>query len=408
MQGFFTKKEIESSTPDGRTLSCVSCGLYKDCQSPRMAAYGNFKKKIMNIGEAPGEMEDKNGKPWQGRTGKALQQMYKKLGVDLFEDCININAVNCRPMDEKGGNRTPTNHEIDCCRRIVLKAIDTHKPKVIVLLGYPAVYSIIGHRWKKDLTSLSKWRGWTIPDQDYKAWVCPTFHPSYVERSDSKEVSTVWEQDLRQAFEKVNTPFLLYKEPKITELTDLSPLNEITHGPVAIDYETTGIKPHAAGHRIVSTSIAINENEVFVFVMPETRRELRPLIDLLRNDSIGKMAHNMKFEEAWSVERLKQNVVNWWWDSMLAAHVLDNRQGVTGLKFQAYVQFGIIDYSSEVEPFLQAMDNTNANSINKIDALLKKPGGKSTLLKYNALDSIYEYRLAMMQMKLISENCLPF
>ena len=59
-EGFFTRKETESKTrPNGKTLSCTSCGLYKRVISPKMQPFGNFKKGIMNIGEAPGEIEDR-------------------------------------------------------------------------------------------------------------------------------------------------------------------------------------------------------------------------------------------------------------------------------------------------------------------------------------------------------------
>ena len=53
MTGFFTKQEIQSSQrPDGKSLTCYSCGLYKHATHPKMEPYGNFKKGIMNIGEA--------------------------------------------------------------------------------------------------------------------------------------------------------------------------------------------------------------------------------------------------------------------------------------------------------------------------------------------------------------------
>jgi uracil-DNA glycosylase family 4 len=199
MSGFFTKHEVESSTnPSGKTLTCVSCNLYTTCQSPRMQPYGNFKKGIMIIGECPGLEEDKTNKPFQGRTGKLLLQTLRKLGIDLFEDCIVTNSVSCRPS-EKDENRTPTNYEIDCCRKFVLKAIEKYKPKVIILLGNSAVYSLIGYRWKKDLGGIMKWRGWQIPDQDLKTWVCPTFHPSFIERDKEDVAQVIWEQDLREA-----------------------------------------------------------------------------------------------------------------------------------------------------------------------------------------------------------------
>jgi len=401
MEGFFTVKETQSfSRPDGKNYSCISCGLYKLCKTPKMKPYGNFKKRILNIGEAPGEMEDRNGKPWQGKTGSLLKETYADLGIDLFEDCLNINAVNCRPEDD----RSPNNYEIACCRKIVLDVIKQHKPHIIVLFGNAAIFSIIGHRWKKSLEGISKWRGWCIPDRDFNAWVCPVFHPSYVERADSKEVFTVWKKDLKEVIKRVNTDLPKYNEPDIEIIEDLSVLNSIKKGNISFDYETTGIKPHATGHRIICASVADSSDHAFVFMMPSTRKERQPFIDLLKNPNVGKMAQNMKFEHAWSLVRLNTEVQNWTWDTMIASHILDNRPGITGLKFQTYVQFGIVDYASDISPFLES-DNGGGNDLNKIQELLTKPKGKESLLHYCGLDAIYEYRLAMLQQ---SEILLPF
>ena len=142
-------------------------------------------------------------------------------------------------------------------------------------------------------------------------------------------------------------------------------------------------------------------------MMPKSRKARQPFVDLLANPDIGKMAHNIKFEETWSVVRLRQPVKNWVWDSMLAAHVLDNRPGVTGLKFQTYVNFGVIDYDSEVAPYLKA-PTKGGNDFNRIYELLKKPDGEEKLLRYCGLDAIYEYRLAMLQMNKIGYEDLPF
>ena len=405
MEGFWTSKETASKTrPDGKSISCISCGLSKQCKTPKIEPYGNFKKKILTIGEAPGEVEDARGKPFQGKTGRLLQRAYEKLGVDLFEDCLNINAVNCRSTDTNDYNRTPTNYEMDCCRKSVLQVIEKYKPKLIIALGNAAMYSLIGHRWTKDLGGIAKWRGWTIPDQEYKAWVCPTFHPSYIERSDNGPEQTVWENDLKQAFAMLDQPFLTHVEPRIDIIEDLYILNNITNLEIAFDYETTGLKPHAKGHRIVCCAVAPSETHAYVFMMPDTKIERLPFTDLLSNPKIGKIAHNMKYEHAWSLVRLKTEVQNWVWDTMLASHILDNRVGITSLQFQVYVQFGIIDYKDETSPYLKAVKSDSANDINRIMTLVNKPGGKEMLMKRCALDAVYEYRLAQKQ----REFLLPF
>ena len=357
----------------------------------------------MVLGEAPGEVEDQRGLPWQGRTGSMLRRKLEFLGVSLFEDCINLNAVACRPISKNGTNATPTEFQMDCCRVNVIDAIEHYKPKVIIPLGESAIYSLIGHLLQKELGKISKWRGWTIPDQNYMSWICPTFHPSYIERLEKGPEEKVWELDLTQAFNQVEIPFPKFVKPEIQEISDLYMLTNIRND-VAIDYETTGIKPHAKGHRIVCAAVAPSENLAYVFMMPSTKRERQPLIDLLIDSKIGKMAHNMKFEHTWTQFRLFTEIENWIWDSMVSAHILDNRQQITGLKFQAYINFGVIDYSSDVSPYLQSVDKKNGNSFNRIFELLEIPGGRQKLLKYCGWDAVLEYRLATKQ----RENILPF
>jgi uracil-DNA glycosylase family 4 len=410
MEGFFSKKEIDTITrPDGKPLTCITCGLYKDCKSPRMQPFGNFKRGIMVIGEAPVKIDDDEGKPFQGKTGKLLQRTLRKLGVDLFEDCVSINACNCRPMDSKGNNRPPENIEVDCCRKRVLTTIEKYKPKVIVLLGNMAVYSLIGHRWKGKLDGITKWRGWAIPDQDLQAWLCPTFHPSFIERQDDRNrvAEVIWEKDLFNSLRE-GMIFPKYKEPEIEIIKDLSILRKHPFKVVVPDFETTGIKPHMVGHKIVCCSLADTPDHTFVFMMPEKRVDRLPLVELFTNPKVEKRGHNIKFEQLWALNVLRCEIVNWTWDSMLAAHVFDNRPGITNLAFQTYVNFGIIDYKSEVGAWLKSTDDKNANAFNRILEFIQRPEGPKKLLNYCGYDAINEFRLSELQMKEVENLDLPF
>jgi hypothetical protein len=62
-----------------------------------MQPFGNFKREIMIVGEGPGKTEDRRGKPWQGRAGGVVKGALEDLGINLFEDCVSVNAVNCFP-----------------------------------------------------------------------------------------------------------------------------------------------------------------------------------------------------------------------------------------------------------------------------------------------------------------------
>lgn len=392
---------------DGKLLSCISCGLWKDCVHPKIEPYGDFRKEIMIIGEAPGEEEDRKGRPWQGKTGRLLQFTLRQLDVDLFHDCVCINAVRCRPKDARF-NRAPTNYEMDCCRQYVFEYINRYKPKVIILLGNAAIYSVIGHRlFTKNIGGINKWRGWTIPDQDVKAWVCPTYHPSYITREEGKEIRTIWRADLKKAIDKAKDPFPIQKKVVINVEQDLSFLDEIRSKKqtIAFDYETTGIKPHAPGHQIVCVGVSSKIDSAHVFMLPKTRKGRQKWLDTLEDRNVLKIAQNAKFEHSWGKVRLRQETNGWVWDTMLASHILDNRPGITGLKFQVYVQFGVTDYSSEIAKYLQSSIK-GSNSINNIQKLIERVGGKELLMKYCALDAAYEFKLAMKQIKEIGYEYL--
>ena len=197
-EGFFSKAETTSiSRPDGKKLTCASCLRYQQCKTPRFKPQGNGKKKILNIFELPSTEDDKTGKFLQSKSGRLLTKTYKGLGIDVMEDCLNVYSLACY-------SDSPYNpHNIDCCRRFVLQAIQDYQPLVIVLFGTVSLQSVIGHRWKRDLGGINKWRGWTIPDQDFGCWVCPVFSPEYVERSFGEfdkitAENTVWVNDLKQ------------------------------------------------------------------------------------------------------------------------------------------------------------------------------------------------------------------
>ena len=177
----------------------------------------------------------------------------------------------------------------------------------------------------------------------------------------------------------------------------------------AFDYETTGIKPHAKGQRIVCASIATDANNAVVFPMPLRKSERKPFITFLQSN-VKKIAANLKFEDHWSNVRLKSPVHKWHYDTMLMAHILDNRTGISGLKFQTYVQLGVVDYDNEVSSYLKAKDEKGralSNGLNKILKFIKTPKHLRELLKYCALDSIHTYRIMEIQKEEI-DNDLPF
>ena len=398
-------------TGSSRALDCESCGLYKNCLSPKMFPTGDGQKGILIIAEAPGRTEDEKGIQLIGEAGQLLRRVLRDHDVDLDRDCRKTNSLSCRPE----GNRTPTSKEIAACRSRVWEEIRSFQPKLIILLGNAAVESFLGHRWKKDLGGINKWRGFAIPDRETRCWVVATFHPSFLLRSQGNPaVETVFRQDIELAMEYLDRPFpekdeeekhisiIQNSKQAVERLRDVFKKAGKDHGSlVAFDYETTGLKPYNNGHRIVCCGVAYNtlegspfiDDRAFVFEMTDDSDLRLWWKRILMSEKIRKSAHNLKFEDTWTNVILGHAVNGWEWCSMQAAHVLDNRSDVTGLKFQAYVNFGIVDYASEIDPFLRS-DDSSDNAFNQIG---KAP--LRDLMRYCGMDALFQLRLARKQMK---------
>jgi len=84
-------------------------------------------------------------------------------------------------------------------------------------------------------------------------------------------------------------------------------------------------------------------------------------------------------------------VKNWLWDTMIAAHVLNNSPKVTSIKFQSFVLLGTESYDEHISSFLKPTGRSRFNRVEDIDL--------KDLLLYNGLDALLEFRVAQKQMK---------
>lgn len=397
-QGFFSDTQLSVlSSPEPRIPQCGRCGLAQTCRSPKMPVAGKGKKGILIIGEAPGEIEDRQGKPFVGVTGQLLQTELRRCGIELFEDCWVTNALRCRPSNS---NEIKDKKSILYCRANALNAIKEYKPVCVILLGNSPLRSVIGHLWREDLGNITRWAGWRIPCQRYNTWICPTFHPSYVKREMEDRgghplVLKNFRWHLEGAVAKTKRPWRIVPDysKEVTILLDPKKAADCIGafgGEVAFDYETDRLKPDMDDSRIVCCSISDGATTI---AYPWHGEAIAATKELLQNPNIAKIASNLKFEERWTRKHLGITVKNWGWDTMLAAHALDSRKGITGLKFQAFVRLGLEDYSVRIKPFLESAEK-RGNSKNTI-----RKANLDDLLVYNCLDSLVEYKIAQLQRK---------
>ena len=155
---------------------------------------GNFRSKIMLVGEAPGQKEDEIGKPFMGDAGKLLNKML--AAIDIKRESIYItNVVNYRPPN----NRKPTTAEINKYSKFLYEHISIINPKILIIMGGTAMEALIGNNFK-----ISKergiWKDVIIKGKTYLSIV--TFHPAYLLRQpDQKKYSWI---DLKEIRKKIN------------------------------------------------------------------------------------------------------------------------------------------------------------------------------------------------------------
>lgn len=394
---FFAPATWQGKVQQPRLPQCGKCGLWKQCNSPKMKPTGKGLRSILFVAEAPGQKEDEKGTQLVGKTGKHLRKVLRKLGLDL-EEAHKTNAVICRPP----GNEINDLY-IECCRPNLLKTIRELKPKVIVLLGGSSVRSLIPTERDASVGGITRWVGWTIPSHEHQAWICPTYHPSYILRMEDPVLNLQFKQHLKRAIaledESIPSENLEALKKKIEIITSprdarlrLKDLSK-KKGVLAFDYESTGLKPENVGdrkHRIVACSWCLNGEDTFAHMVDDDRHH-NLMRRILTNARFKKVASNLKNEERWTISKLGVHVANWWWDTMLAAHVLDNRKGITSVKFQAFIHLGIADYDSVVAPYFE---DTDADGFNRINEIPPKD-----LLVYNGLDSLLEYLVMERQRK---------
>jgi uracil-DNA glycosylase family 4 len=173
-KGFFTKSQLASKAPVSRIPHCGSCGLFRQCKSPKMPVSGKGRKQILLVGEAPGKNEDLEGKQFVGKTGQLLERSLRSVGIDMRRDCWLTNALICRPPN----NAKPSHKEIGYCRANLINTIEKLKPEIIIPIGDAAVESLMTWLWKDKIGSIGRWVGWNIPHQKLNAWICHIWHPS--------------------------------------------------------------------------------------------------------------------------------------------------------------------------------------------------------------------------------------
>jgi DNA polymerase len=124
---------------DGGIRRCVKCPLHQS-RTHAVPGEGPPQAASMLVGEAPGEVEDRRGRPFVGPSGRFLTRLLEQNGLSR-DDVFMTNSVKCRPPN----NRFPHVKELETCKRHwLLRQIELIDPKLIVLLGRAPLRQLSG------------------------------------------------------------------------------------------------------------------------------------------------------------------------------------------------------------------------------------------------------------------------
>jgi uracil-DNA glycosylase len=155
----------------GEAAGCMRCGLHAG-RSTVVFGEGSATADLVVVGEAPGQEEDRTGRPFVGRAGKLLDLMLMAVGFPRPEVYI-CNVLKCRPPN----NRNPLPDEITPCTTTFLHGqLEAIAPRVLLAMGKFAAQSLLATD-----ASIGSLRGSVHTYRGTPLVV--TYHPAYLLRS---------------------------------------------------------------------------------------------------------------------------------------------------------------------------------------------------------------------------------
>ena len=146
-------------------LVCTKCRL---CETRQHAVPGEGlgSAEVMFVGEAPGEQEDLQGRPFVGAAGKLLTELLQSVNIRREEVYIT-NTVKCRPPN----NRPPRKDESAACGPYLDRQIALIRPAILCPMGNSAIKTFLDS--DKSVTTLHG-----IPFEIKSVTYFPMYHPA--------------------------------------------------------------------------------------------------------------------------------------------------------------------------------------------------------------------------------------
>jgi DNA polymerase len=179
---FFPEKISYTSLREA-SKGCMGCDLYK-IGTQTVFGEGDVRAAVMFVGEAPGDNEDIEGRPFVGPAGKLFDKALAEAGIER-EQAYLTNVVKHFKWTLRGKRRIhekPAAGEIRACLPWLGAEIQLVKPDILVCLGATAAQALIGKDFR-----VTKQRGMWM-ETEHAAKTIATIHPSAILRAPDPEI----------------------------------------------------------------------------------------------------------------------------------------------------------------------------------------------------------------------------
>ncbi len=172
-----------------RVSACGKCGLCKT-RTQTVFGRGGTEARILFVGEAPGENEDLQGKPFVGAAGQLLDRYLAYAGL-AEEDYYVANILKCRPPK----NRDPLPEEEDACMPFLREQVKILAPRIIVCLGRISAMRILSPDFR-----ITRQHGQWFENSGVK--IMAVYHPAALLRDPAKK------EEMLLDFKKIREAYL--------------------------------------------------------------------------------------------------------------------------------------------------------------------------------------------------------
>jgi DNA polymerase len=165
------KRTLEALKGDAG--ACTACPLFENA-TQTVFGEGPAPAQLMLVGEQPGDVEDRQGRPFVGPAGQLLDWALDKAGIDQQRVYVTnvVKHFKWVPRGKRRIHSKPSSMEIRACLPWLEEERALVEPEALVCLGATAAQALLGKSFR-----VTRERG-NFVDSPLAPHVMATLHPS--------------------------------------------------------------------------------------------------------------------------------------------------------------------------------------------------------------------------------------